>query len=56
MSEPDAGRSNPNGPTLERSPTEILDKAEPLPWDDEMIIEDLTEDEETLFVAAIRNA
>lgn len=56
MSEPDARHSTSYGPTLERSADEILQAARPLPWDDEMIIEDLTEEEEALFVNAIRDA
>lgn len=56
MSEPHAGHTTSYGPTLERSTDEILQAARPQPWDDEMIIEDLTEDEETLFVDAIRDA
>lgn len=56
MSESHTGRPAPSGPTLERSPDEVLNQAEPLPWDDDMIIDGLTEDEEALFLAAIRDA
>lgn len=55
MSEP-VDRLKPFGPTLERSPEDILRAAQPLPWDDEMIIEDLSEDEERIFLAAIHDA
>lgn len=56
MSEPEPDRSASYGPTLERRTDEILRAARPQPWGDEMIIEDLTEDEEALFVDAIRDA
>lgn len=44
------------GATLEKSVVEILASAQPLPSGDEMVIEDLTEEEERLFFEAIRDA
>lgn len=40
----------------EESVEDILTAARPLPSGDEMVIEDLTEDEERRFFEAIRNA
>lgn len=56
MSEPDTGFPTSSSHALERSTDETLQAVQPLSWDDEMIIEGLTEDEETLFVEAIRDA
>ena len=43
------------GATLERSKEEVLRAARPLPPDDE-VLEDLTEDEDRVFLDAILNA
>lgn len=40
----------------ERSKEEVLRAARPLPPDDEVLIEDLTEDEDRVFLDAIFNA
>lgn len=55
MNEPSAERRHP-GPTLEKSVASILAAARPLPLGDEMIIDDLTEDEERRFFEAMRRA
>jgi hypothetical protein len=44
------------GASLERSREEVLRAARPLPPDDEVLIEDLTEDEDRVFLDAILNA
>ena len=46
----------PYGHSLEESVEDILATAKPLPFGEEMIIEDLTEHEERLFIDAINNA
>ena len=56
MSEPGAQEPASNGATLERSREAVLAAARPLPPAEEMLIEDLTEDEERLFVEAILDA
>ncbi|MGH3503137.1 MAG: hypothetical protein ACRDQA_19915 [Nocardioidaceae bacterium] len=56
MSESGAHEPLPYGASLERSREEVLRAARPLPPHDEMIIEDLTEDEERIFLDAILNA
>lgn len=56
MSEPGAREPASNGATLERSREAVLAAARPLPPAEEMLIEDLTEDEERLFVEAILDA
>ena len=55
MTEPATHRPS-HGSTLEKSVDDILAAARPLPRTDEMVIEDLTEDEERRFFEAIRNA
>lgn len=55
MSEPTA-HPPAYGQTLEKSVDEILAGARPLPFGDEMIIEELTEDEQRDFLDAIKNA
>jgi len=56
MSEPDAGRPASRGASLERSRVEALAAARPLPPHEEMLIEDLTDEEDRIFVEAIFNA
>ena len=46
----------PNQSSLERTVSELLAAARPLPDGDDMVIDDLTTDEETAFYEAIRNA
>jgi hypothetical protein len=50
-----AKRRAPRGDSLEKSVEEILAAARPLPPLNEMIIEDLTEEEERAFYEAIDN-
>lgn len=56
MSEPEAREPASYGASLERSREEVLAAARPLPPHEEMIIKDLTEDEERVFLDAILNA
>ena len=51
-----AGEAFADGATLERSRQEVLEAARPLPLDEEALIEDLTEDEDRLFLSAILDA
>lgn len=55
MNKPSTERQH-HGPSLEKSVTSILAAARPLPAANEMIIEDLTEDEEREFFEALRRA
>ena len=55
MNEPSTERRH-RGATLEKSVEAILAAARPLPVGDEMIIDNLTEDEERKFFEAIRQA
>jgi hypothetical protein len=56
VSEPEAREPVSNGTTLERSREAVLAAARPLPPSEEMLIEDLTEEEERLFAEAILDA
>jgi hypothetical protein len=56
MSEPNADDRRSGGTTLERSRQEILAAAKPLPADEDALIEDLSEDEARIFLAAILEA
>jgi hypothetical protein len=56
VSEPGAKEPVPNGATLERSREAVLAAARPLPPAEEMLVQDLTDDEERRFVEAIRDA
>jgi hypothetical protein len=56
MSEPESYGPAPFGASLERSREEVLAAARPLPPHEEMIIEDLTDEEESIFLEAIFNA
>jgi hypothetical protein len=56
MSEPGSSGPASYGEGLERSREEVLAAARPLPPHEEMIIQDLTEDEECIFLDAILNA
>jgi hypothetical protein len=51
MSEPPADKQRSSGTTLERGREEILAAGKPLPAD--ALIEDLTDDEARIFMAAI---
>jgi hypothetical protein len=56
MSEPEVHRSASKGTILERDRNDVLDAARPLPPDADVLIDDLTEDEDRLFLAAILDA
>jgi len=56
MSEADAHGPGSGGTTLERDREAVLNAARPLPPDEEMLIGDLTEEEDRLFLAAIMSA
>jgi hypothetical protein len=56
MSEPESRGLASRGRSLERSREEALAAARPLPPHDEMLIEDLTDEEERIFVEAILGA
>jgi hypothetical protein len=53
MSEPGAREPASRGASLERSKKEVLAAARPLPSHKDMVIEDLTDEEERIFVEAI---
>jgi hypothetical protein len=53
MSDPEAHMPASRTATLERSREEVLDAARPLPPDDDVVIEDLSDEEDRLFLAAI---
>ena len=53
MSEAGAHGTGSGGTTLERGREEVLNAARPLPPDEEVLIGDLTEDEDRLFLEAI---
>jgi hypothetical protein len=56
VSEADAHGTSSDGTTLERGREEVLNAARPLHPDDEVLIGDLTEDEDRLFLEAIMSA
>jgi hypothetical protein len=56
MSEPRAREPASKGASLERSREEVLAAARPLPPHEDMLIEDLTDEEERIFVEAILDA
>ncbi len=45
-----------HGVSRERGRADVLDAAKPLPPDEDVLIDDLTEDEDSLFLAAIFDA
>jgi hypothetical protein len=55
MSDPEVHLPTSRGATLERGRQDVLDAARPLPPDEDAIIEDLGDDEDRLFLAAILN-
>jgi hypothetical protein len=56
MSEPHVRGSASGGISLERNRDEVLAAARPLPDDEDVVIEELTESEDQLFLAAIFNS
>jgi hypothetical protein len=56
MSKPDPRKTSTRGTSLERSKEEVLRAARPLPPDDEVLIDDLAEDEDRIFLDAVLNA
>lgn len=56
MSEPHAREPASKGASLERSKEEVLASARALPPHKDMVIEDLTDEEERIFVEAILDA
>jgi hypothetical protein len=56
VSESEVRRSASKGATLERDRNDVLDAARPLPPDADVLIDDLTKDEDHLFQAAILEA
>ncbi|HXP20302.1 MAG TPA: hypothetical protein VN840_11720 [Streptosporangiaceae bacterium] len=56
MSEPEAHKPVSEGVTRERAKGDVLAAAHPLPPDEEVLIDDLTEDEDHLFLAAVLEA
>lgn len=56
MSGPQAHADDSRGATLERSREKVLAAAKPLPPVEDMLIEDLTDDQDRRFLDAIFNA
>ncbi|HUY51983.1 MAG TPA: hypothetical protein VMV92_40840 [Streptosporangiaceae bacterium] len=56
MSEPEARKPLSQGVTRERDKDDVLAAARPLPPDEDVLIDDLTEDEDRLFLAAVLDA
>jgi hypothetical protein len=56
MSEQHVHEPSGHGSTLERVRDDVLDAARPLPPDEDVVIADLSEDEDRIFLAAILNA
>jgi hypothetical protein len=56
MSEPEAHKLAFQGETRERDQKDVLAAARPLPPDEDVLIDDLTEDEDRLFLAAVLDA
>jgi hypothetical protein len=56
MSEPEARRPDSRGSSREQTKDDVLAAARPLPPDEDAVIDDLTEDEDRLFIAAVREA
>ena len=53
---PDSRRPDSRRPSRERSKDDVLAAARPLPRDEDVLIGDLTEDEDRLFIAAVLDA
>ena len=56
MSEPEARRPDSREPSRQRSRNDVLAAARPLPRDEDALIDDLTEDEDRLFITAVLDA
>jgi hypothetical protein len=56
MPEPESWKPAFKGASLERSRDEVLKAARPLPPDDEVLIQNLTEIEDRVFLDTILNA
>lgn len=56
MTEREARRPDSRGPSRERSRKDVLAAARPLPPDEDVLMDDLTEDEDRLFIAAVLDA
>ena len=56
MTEPVARRPESPGPSQGRSRDDVLAAARPLPPDEDVLMDDLTEDEDRLFIAAVLDA
>jgi len=56
VSEDDAHGTGSGGTTLERGREEVLNAARPLPPDEEALIDDLTEEQDRVFLEAIMSA
>lgn len=56
MTESGARRPDSRGPSRERNRQDVLAAARPLPPDEDVLIDDLTEDEDRLFIAAVLDA
>jgi len=56
MSEPEAHKLVSQRVTGEREKDDVLAAARPLPPDEDVLIHDLTEDEDRLFLAAVLDA
>jgi hypothetical protein len=53
MSDPETHVPASRGATLERSREDVLDTARPLPPDEDVVIEELSDEEDRLFLATI---
>jgi hypothetical protein len=53
MAGPEAYVLASGGTTLERSREEVLEETRPLPPDEDVVIEELSDDEDRLFLAVI---
>jgi hypothetical protein len=56
MSEQEARSPDSRGPSREQSRDDVLAAARPLPPDEDALIDDLTADEDRLFLAAVLDA
>jgi len=56
MSEPEARKLAAQDVTRERAKDDVLAAARPLPPDEDVLIDDFTEDEDRLFLAAVLEA
>ncbi len=56
MSESEVRKPDSDRTTRERRKSDVLDAARPLPPDEDALINDLTEDEDRLFLAAVLSA